>query len=55
MHIQNWNDSPVIILKWATIEPPLHSNEWVQLFFFAAAAIARAFVHAGVYACLLGK
>ena len=25
-------DSTVTMLKWAFIEPPLHSNEWVQLF-----------------------
>ena len=31
MHIQNWNNSPVTMLKWATIGPPLHSNEWMQL------------------------
>ena len=31
MHIQNWNDSPITMLRWATIGPPLHSNEWVQL------------------------
>ena len=24
-------DSTVTMLKWATIEPPLHSNKWVQL------------------------
>ena len=31
MHFQNWNNSQVTMLKWATIGPPPHSNEWVQL------------------------
>ena len=50
MHIQNGNDSPVTMLKWATIGPPLHSNEWVQLLLFVVAVIARTCMHAGAHA-----
>ena len=53
MHIQNWNDSPVTMLKWATIGPPLHSNEWVQLLLLSLLLLplrVHACMHAGAHA-----
>ena len=51
MYNQNWNDSPVTILKWATIEPPLHSNEWVQLLLMFLLLLPLR-VHACMRACM---
>ena len=54
MHIQNWNDSPVTMLKWATIGPPLHFNEWAQLLLVFLLLLPLR-VHARMWARMRGE
>ena len=42
------------MLKWAAVEPPLHSNEWVQLLLMFLLLLPL-HVHAGAHASVLRK
>ena len=45
---------PLTMLKWATIGPPLHSNEWVQLLLLFLLLLPLC-VHACMWARMRGE